>query len=139
MTKITPEDETVPAFVKKDKERKMLEEYPLLEQKLAEAIEANKTFTSIMQVLMDYLKVDKLSVNHVQGLLEDIKLMRNALENPKFIYKLVSLDPTAADKADKLEMYLNDGYEIVTIQPTVVKETLKEVHSTDYLLRKRNN
>lgn len=138
MAKITPEDEAMPAFVKKDKERKMLEEYPLLEQKLAEAVEANKTFTGIMQVLMDYLKVDKLGVHHVQGLLEDIKLMKNALENPKFTYKLVSLDPTAVDKADKLEMYLNEGYEIVTIQPTVVKETLKEVHSTDYLLRKRN-
>lgn len=138
MAKITPEDETMPAFVKKDKERKMLEEYPLLEQKLAEAVEANKTFTGIMQVLMDYLKVDKLGVHHVQGLLEDIKLMKNALENPKFTYKLVSLDPTVADKADKLEMYLNEGYEIVTIQPTIVKETLKEVHSTDYLLRKRN-
>jgi hypothetical protein len=138
MAKITPEDEAMPAFVKKDKERKMLEEYPLLEQKLAEAVEANKTFTGIMQVLMDYLKVDKLGVHHVQGLLEDIKLMKNALENPKFTYKLVSLDPTATDKADKLEMYLNEGYEIVTIQPTVVKETLKEVHSTDYLLRKRN-
>ena len=138
MAKITPEDEAMPAFVKKDKERKMLEEYPLLEQKLAEAVEANKTFTGIMQVLMDYLKVDKLGVHHVQGLLEDIKLMKNALENPKFTYKLVSLDPTATDKADKLEMYLNEGYEIVTVQPTVVKETLKEVHSTDYLLRKRN-
>lgn len=138
MAKITPEDEAMPAFVKKDKERKMLEEYPLLEQKLAEAVEANKTFTGIMQVLMDYLKVDKLGVHHVQGLLEDIKLMKNALENPKFTYKLVSLDPTAADKADKLEMYLNEGYEIVTIQPAVVKTTEREVHSTDYLLRKRN-
>lgn len=138
MAKITPEDEAMPAFVKKDKERKMLEEYPLLERKLAEAVEANKTFTGIMQVLMDYLKVDQLGVHHVQGLLEDIKLMKNALENPKFTYKLVSLDPTAADKADKLEMYLNEGYEIVTIQPAVVKTTEREVHSTDYLLRKRN-